>query len=65
MKKILLDVIELSKTAHLSLAQAHRLLSREDLPVVNIGGERYMHADRFKDWLANHADGNDILDEQE
>ena len=64
MKKILLDEIELSKTAHLSLAQAHRLLSREDLPVVNIGGERYMHADRFKDWLANHSDGKDILEDR-
>ena len=64
MKKILLDEIELSKTAHLSLAQAHRLLSREDLPVVNFGGERYMHADRFKDWLADHSDGKDILEDR-
>ena len=64
MKKILFDEIELSKTAHLSLAQAHRLLSREDLPVVNIGGERYMHADRFKDWLADHSDGKDILEDR-
>lgn len=64
MKKILLDEIELSKTAHLSLAQAYRLLSREDLPVVNIGGERYMHADRFKDWLADHSDGKDILEDR-
>ena len=64
MKKILLDALDLGKVAHLSLAQAYRLLSREDLPVVNIGGERYMHRDRFKAWLADHSDGQDILEDR-
>lgn len=64
MKKLLLDALELGKVAHLSLAQAYRLLSREDLPVVNIGGERYMHRDRFLEWLADHSDGKDILEDR-
>lgn len=64
MKKLLLDALELGKVAHLNLAQAYRLLSREDLPVVNIGGERFMNAARFKDWLADHSDGKDILEDR-
>ena len=64
MKKILFDEVELGKVAHISLAQAHRLMNRDDLPIVNIGGQRYMHADRFKEWLAEHSDGKDILEDR-
>lgn len=64
MKRMLLDAIELGKVAHLSLAQAYKLLQRDDLPVVNVGGERYMHAERFSMWLADHSDGEDILEDE-
>lgn len=38
-----------------SRANAYKFLNREDLPVVRIGGRKYLHADLFKKWLASQA----------
>lgn len=39
-----------------SRAMAYRLLNRHDLPVVKIGGRKFMHREKFLAWLAAQAD---------
>lgn len=35
----------------------YRLLHREDVPSVIIGGRKYLYRDRFFSWLDEHAGG--------
>ena len=36
-------------------SMAYQLLNREDLPVVVIGGRKFMHRDLFLKWLEEQA----------
>ena len=36
---------------------AYRFLNMADLPVIEIGGRKFMHRDLFFDWLAEQATG--------
>ena len=39
----------------MSRSMAYQLLNREDLPVVIIGGRKFMHRDLFLKWLEEQA----------
>lgn len=39
----------------ISRSMWYRLLNREDLPVVKIGGRKFLHRDLFERWLAEQA----------
>jgi|GEM_PF-4846264 len=38
-------------------SMAYQLLNRQDLPVIAIGGRKFMHGEKFRAWLANQAEG--------
>lgn len=42
---------------------AYRFLNMADLPVIEIGGRKFMHRDLFFDWLAEQATGKKADDE--
>lgn len=39
-----------------SRALAYRFLNRADMPVVIVGGRKYLHRDMFLAWLAQQAE---------
>ena len=43
------------KNIGLSRPMAYQLLNRDDLPVVVIGGRRFMNRDRFFEWMDRQA----------
>ncbi len=43
-----------------SRSTAYNLLNRADLPVVRIGGRKYLHAGLFDRWLENQARCHDV-----
>lgn len=51
----LLSAEDVRKVTGLSRASAYALLNRTDLPVVRIGGRKFMHKDLFLEWLKEQA----------
>lgn len=54
------DLVELG----LSRTAAYRLLSREDLPVVIIGGRRFMNGPKFLAWIDKNGDQHSTESEE-
>lgn len=54
-RKKLLSAIDLQRDYQFGRTFAYQLLHREDMPVVVFGTKRYMIADQFDRWLAEHA----------
>lgn len=52
--KIVLSIADLREMGF-SRTMAYALLNRADLPVVKIGGRKFMHAEKFEQWLAEQA----------
>lgn len=54
-EKILWDYIDLMQKVGLSRSTAYNFLHRADMPVVKIGGRRYMNSALFRQWLDAHT----------
>ena len=64
-RPFLLSALDLQKEYGISRSMAYRFLNTERLPVVRIGDRRFMHRDRFEDWLSAQVDnGAEVEDEQ-
>lgn len=48
-----------------SRPRAYEFLNREDMPVVVVGGRKYLHRDLFLGWLEQQAIGNKGADDEQ
>ncbi len=51
---VLMDAKDLQDLG-MSRTMAYRMLNRQDVPTVSIGGRRFMNRDRFFEWLDNNT----------
>jgi len=51
---VLMDAKDLQDLG-MSRTMAYRMLNRQDVPTVRIGGRRFMNRDRFFEWLDSNT----------
>lgn len=53
--KLVLDVNDMVEMGF-SRGMAYSLLNREDLPNIKLDGRKFMHKEKFLNWLAAHSE---------
>lgn len=44
-----------------SKAMAYQLMNRADMPIIRIGSRKFMHKQKFDQWLEQQADTKDVV----
>ena len=57
MERELLSAADLQGMLGLSRSKVYEMLKRSDMPVVALGGRKFMHKDLFMKWLERQAAG--------
>lgn len=63
-EKLLMDANDLMNIG-LNRPMVYQLLNRTDLPVIQIGGRKFMHRELFLKWLESQAMNNTTKSEEE
>lgn len=58
----LITAREMQEEMGFSRSMAYQLLSRNDLPVVNVGGRKFLHRELFARWLEKQATDHQASD---
>lgn len=53
--KLLWSAKDLMEFAGLTRPTAYQFLNRADMPVVLIGGRKFMNSERFREWINAHT----------
>ena len=61
MPRELLSAGDLQEMLGLSRSKVYEMLNRSDMPVVTIGGRKFMHKELFMQWLARQAAGRETV----
>ena len=59
-KKLLLEASEIMELTGLSRSTVYQMLNRQDMPVVRIGGRKFMNAELFKKWIDDQCRINSL-----